>query len=367
MLVTACFSQMGGLRGLLPLLEDAPELSLRWHAREPALGYLKARGYAARHPGELTLDPAEGGVLLTDTINLSRTDEGLLCRAAWQAAARANVPSVAFMECWWGYLERFTLPGEALADAVLPDIIAVVDDIARAELLACGLPPQRVRVPGSPWLDALAQGRDAGRAETAGLRQRFGLGAGELVLAFVSQPLARVLHDRDSWGFTERDVVTALVAACAALPKDTLGRLRLVCLAHPEEDAAGLEALVRAAAPSFPAEVRKPADPLDLVRACDAVAGMNSMLLAEAALSGLPVLSIQPGLRREEILVTNRTGATLRVTDADLLPGLLARLLCDEGFRAELVQRQAAFPVLSGAKERWRELLTELAGGGRMQ
>lgn len=360
MRLTACFSQMGGLRGLLPLLEDLRKEETRWFAREPALGYLLARGIAARPLAELRREDLNGSVLLTDTINLSRTDDALLCRQAWRLAVRAGVPSVAFVDSWWGYLERFTLPGENLAGALLPDAIAVVDEIARADMAGLGFPPERLHVLGSPWLAGLA--REASRAEAARAEARSGHGiAGdELVLGFISQPLERVLGDRDSWGFTERDVVPALLHACNALPAPARERLRVLALAHPEEDAEHLAGLVAAAAPGFPVEVRKEADTLALVRACDAVAGMFSILLLEAALCGLPVLSIQPNLRREDMLVTNRTGATVPVREAGLLPGAVARLLCDEAYRAEQLARQRTFPVVADATELWRGLLGRL-------
>ena len=182
-------------------------------------------------------------------------------------------------------------------------------------------------------------------------------------MSFVSQPLARVLNDRLSWGFTERDVVPALVRACELLPRQVRDRLRLIFLAHPEEDEAGLAALVRERSPSFRTEVRKEPDPLAVVRACDAVTGMFSILLVEAALCGLPVVSIQPGLKREDMLVTNRSGATLAVRDESLLSGVLGRLLCDENFRAERRTCQAAFPVVTGADGLWRGLLRGLASG----
>lgn len=364
MRLTACFSQMGGLRGLLPLLEDIREAETRWFAREPALGYLLARGIAARPLAELRREDLDRSVLLTDTINLSRSDDALLCRRAWTLAAQAGAPSVAFVDSWWGYRERFTLPGEDLAGAPLPDAIAVVDEIARADMAGLGFPAERLHVLGSPWLAGLA--REASRAGEARAQARaeHGIADGELVLGFISQPLERVLKDRDSWGFTERDVVPALLRACAALPAPARERLRVLALAHPEEDAEHLAGLVATAAPTFPVEVRKEADTLALVRACDAVAGMFSILLVEAALCGLPVLSIQPNLRREDMLVTNRAGHTLAVRDPDLLPGAVARLLCDPDFRKERLERQACFPVATTATELWRSLLRHMASGG---
>lgn len=351
--LVACFSQMGGLRGLLPLLTNAPDFDIRWYGREPALGYIRAREYKAEPLGELRLTPNACDVLLTDTINLSRSDEGMLCREAWSSAAKIGVPSVAFVDCWWGYLERFTLPGERLGDAPLPDIIAVVDKIAHKDMVALGFPENRLQVLGSPWLSSLACDRQDGRTY-------IGDNPDEIVLTFVSQPLARILNDRDSWGFTEYDVIPALVRACAALSPEVKKRLRLVCLAHPEEDEAALATLLSETSPDFKTEVRKESDSLGVVRSSHAVVGMFSILLVEATLCRRPVISIQPGLKREDMLATNRCGATGVVREIAELPKTIERLLCDKNFQTDTLRRQANFPVIAGANERWRQLLYEL-------
>jgi hypothetical protein len=356
--VTACFSQMGGLRGLLPLLTNAADFDIRWYGREPALSYIRSKGHEARHLGKLRLDPNACDVLLTDTINLSRSDEGIHCREAWICAAENGVPSVAFVDCWWGYMQRFTLFGERLADAPLPDVIAVVDEIAHKDMVALGFPENRLQVLGSPWLSSLVQRHDSCRHCT---REELDLRAEEFVLTFVSQPLARILNDRDSWGFTEQDVLPSLLRACNHLPPEVLGRLRVLCLAHPEEDEQALVDLVRAETPAFPVQVRKDPDPLELIRASDLVTGMFSILLVEAALCDVPVLSIQPGLKREDMLVTNRTGATLALRQGDQLPQLLRRMACDAPSRAHRLEQQRLFPVIAESRTRWTNLLHNLA------
>lgn len=359
--VTACFSQMGGLRGLLPVLENTTDWQVKWYGREPVLRYLRDRGFPARHLSDLRIHHADEAVLLTDTINLSRTDDGLLCREAWREAASAGVPSVAFVDSWWGYRERFAVAGEDLRNVFMPDVVAVVDQIAYGDMAELGFPREKVRILGSPWLASLSKESnptDMDRKETL---SRYGIDGDEVVLAFVSQPLSRILNDRESWGFTERDVIPALLRACESLPGGIRERLRLLVLAHPEEEKQELAYLVEKTRPCFRTDVRKEADPLALLRASDAVTGIFSILLVEAALVGLPVLSIQPNLRREDMLVTNRTGATLAIRDSTELPSAIYRLLCDENFRAERIKRQKTFQIVSDAVFHWRRLLHELS------
>lgn len=364
MRLCACFTQMGGLRGLLPLLENATGWDIRLHAREPALHYLRSRGLRAQPLEQAPASLEDADVLLTDTINLSRSVQGARCRDLWDRARRAGVPSVAFVDSWWGYRERFLLPGEGLADATLPDVVAVVDDIAHQDMLDAGFASDGLRVLGSPWLSSLAGRRERPRDR---IRADLDLRAEEFLLAFVSQPLARVLNDRDSWGFTEQEVLPALLRACGQLPPEILNRLRVLCLAHPEEDEQALTDLIRAQAPAFPAQVRKDPDPLELVGACDLVTGMFSILLVEAALCGVPVLSIQPGLKREDMLVTNRTGATLALRQSDQLPGLLRRMACDAPLRAHRLEQQRLFPVIAESRTRWTSLLNTLAASRSAQ
>jgi predicted glycosyltransferase len=80
-------------------------------------------------------------------------------------------------------------------------------------------------------------------------------------------------------------------------------------------------------------------DPAALCVGADATIGMSSMLLHEAALLGMPVVSHQPGLRLADHLGANHLGWTSRVDAPADLAKVLAVLLDEPGTMDEADRR----------------------------
>ncbi len=358
------FFQVGGARALEPVLRDLDAGGgLALWAREPALGHLRARGFAADPVTAAGIrDAAFGryGLVLTDTINMARSPDGPLLGRVWEAARAAGAPTLAFVDSWWGYDNRFADPGEG-GRSILPDVIAVVDETARQGMLGAGHGAGSLRILGSPHLDALRAMRPRAGERGGRFRARQGLD-GECACLFVSQPLERALPGgaRD-WGFNELTTLAALAAAAAALPEETRRRFRLLVLPHPEDDAAAL-ARAAAAAP-VPCRVLSGEPPLDAVCGADLVCGMFSMLLTEAALLGRVVLSVQLGLKREDMLVTNMVGATRCARTPEELAEMLRDLACDPACRRAALDAQERFAVVGDSRTRWADQLRIMRTG----
>lgn len=212
-------------------------------------------------------------VLLTGTSLRVERD-----RSWWSAAERLGIPSMALLDHWTQYRERFSVdrPFDRL-----PDRIAVMDERARREIVALGCPSERVVVTGHPGFDALLAGGLAGRAAA---RARWRRGDGDRVVAFALEPLAKDYGERAA--FDERGVARLIWQAAHGLG------LSVVVRPHPRQDPQEIEPLLRGA--TVPALVESELAPHAVMAGADAVIGMGSMFLLEAALSGLPVLSVQP-------------------------------------------------------------------------
>ncbi len=352
------FFQVGGVKSLEPILREmVAEGSLEIWARDPVLRYLASVGIPATPvTGQLVRETAFGeyGMVLTDTINMARSDDAPLIGMTWEAARRAGVPSLAFVDSWWGYDNRFFDPGNG-GRSILPDRIAVVDDIARRGMLEAGHSADMLTILGSPYLDTLRQERETAAARGAGFRSGLGLDDA-FVCLFVSQPLERSLPGGAAeWGFNELTTLAALGERAALLPEDVRERFRLLVLPHPEDDVAAL----RAAAEALPVscKVIEGAAPLDAVCGADLVCGMFSILLTEAVLLGRVVLSVQLGLSREDMLVTNMIGATCCARTPDDLATLFEGLTCRPERRAEALAAQERFSVVGDSRRRWIEQL----------
>lgn len=233
-------------------------------------------------------------------------------------AARAKgVRTVTYLDFWSSYVERLSYPMKTDLE-VVPDVLAVVDDVMRDDLVKIGVSAERIVVTGNPAFDALHERRAAWPAPS-----------GDVVL-FLSQPLASLYGD--TLGYTERSTLEALAPAVAELG------MRLRVRPHPREDRAALASLVSALPGACAMDASTSLE--EALRNARIVTGMTTMALVEAALSGRPTVSIQLGGLSNVELPTVRAGATLLVTS----PAALGAAVRDVRDRGEaLLPRGAGF------------------------
>ncbi len=239
--------------------------------------------------------------------------------AWWEAARRGGIPSVAVLDHWCNYAGRFS---DAEPFDHVPDAIAVMDDVAAGELTALGCPERLLRVTGQPYFDDLARSA-AAQTRTIG-RQELGVAADRLLVVFASEPQARYYgagpQDPGWLGYTEADALAESVRAVAAVAPEAM----LVVKLHPLEDAAP----ALSAAPGARPEVRvlRAFPPTHLIAAADVVLGMTSIFLLEAAVLGVPTVSVRPGGGEDHFIGTHAR-LIPTVTEPGGLPDLLRAAL----------------------------------------
>ena len=245
------------------------------------------------------------GTSVADTVPLA------LARAARQR----GIPVTVVLDNWVNYRARLATDGLA---PFIPDYYAVMDDKARAEALADGLPSACLVVTGHPNLAALQA--EAADFDGAALRQSLGWGLnGRQLIAFVNEPVSADQgtgpHHPGWRGYTEEDALSALAQGLAGAAVD------VAVIPHPRDDVPRLRDVWQRVRGSCGGGVVTAAvRGRDVVLAADRVAGMASILLYEAWLLGRPTLSLQPGLVRQDLLsIANRPGIVL-MRDHDLAP-----------------------------------------------
>jgi len=222
---------------------------------------------------------------------------------AVQIAARARhagVPRLHVLDNWSSYAERIT--------EIVPDAYAVMDELARSEAIAAGVPEDIIHVTGHPNLGALADEAQA-----------FPALSGQTDILFVSEP-AKADQGLSARGYDEAGVAEALVAGLAGCRHDNA---TLWVAPHPREDRAEvttrMTGLMELHGGFMPVKIV----PADQVRrslhGASHVVGMTSILLYESWLLGRPTLSLQPGLgaaglrtlsRRQGVFFHDRKGGT---------------------------------------------------------
>lgn len=207
----------------------------------------------------------------------------------WQWARRRSVPSVAFVDQWCNYAERFTVDGALLAPDALPERIAVVDPLAAARLVEAGLPAAGIVVTGTPLTDTW----DApDPVAVAALRATLGGTGNPWILLYVCEPDPSYWTDGSRLADADYDGRIALVArAAATLAADTARPVHLAIKPHPIQIQRGFRPALPAAVPGVTVSVEE-GDPRGLVRSADVTIGHQSMLLHEAAVAGSAVISL---------------------------------------------------------------------------
>ena len=206
-------------------------------------------------------------------------------------------------------------------------------------MVALGFPAGRLHITGQPYLEGVASLPAGATAGAAALRRRLGVSARAHLIVFASEANARLCGvDASSprfLGFTERTALEELLGALEALALRRPVAPHVIVKLHPKESPAEYAWLEGRGCP-FPLRCVEDIDPRTLILAADLVSGMTSMFLLEAVLLGKPVLSLQPGRLRDDVLISNRAGASVPVYEPGGAAAALEGLLFDPGLRERL-------------------------------
>ncbi len=247
-------------------------------------------------------------------------------------ARQLKIPSLGVVDSLTNSTHRFR--GRAATPlAYVPDGLIVPDDATKSTYVELGYPADKVAVCGHPHLDYVCQVRDElALQDPTVVRRRVLPSQADLrkVVVFASENSNTLDPDQsrrsEQYTLTGRGnraertqiVLEEFLDAVALL--DT--RPFLVLRLHPknmlEEFADDLESL------DF---VSVGTSSLELISVADLVVGMTSMMLLEAAVWGIPTLSIVPCPTEREWLPSVRMGATPCVATREELRAILPALI----------------------------------------
>ncbi len=334
--ILAVAGDPGGANALLPVLRMLSDQGLRVAAcpyREAIT--LWANGGIAVTPLSEGTDPAQLLRAARASFLLAATSmNGVDLEKAFIAAARSlRIPSLALLDFWSHYRERFADKSGTLA--YLPDRVAVMDELAREQARACGVEADRLVITGQPAFDALREQRQRFTAQArVALRRRLGAGPDDLLVAFLSQPLSETVGNK--LGFTESSVLELVARALASIQTRHTARLLLLVRPHPREKADKFQGFMLYGLAHL---VSGGGDPHEAVLAADLVVGMNTVLLYEACLMECITLSVQPNISGSDVLPSNRAGWTRAVYNPLQIEPSLEQMLFDQDVRGAIVSR----------------------------
>jgi len=360
-LVVAVGGDPGGANALAPVLETLRAdgcTEIQAGAYRHALEVWQRRGQPFRTLSEEAAPvlPERTSLLITST-----SVNGLDLEKQYIIAARARgIPTLAVLDYWANYRERFDAADGSLP--ALPDLVAVMDERAREDMVAAGIDAERIVVTGQPAFDELARHRaEFTQARRDSVREKLGVGSDETLVVFLSQPYSKFYGIDDSHpdfaGFDERSVLAALLSALENAAQDDGRKMTLVVRPHPREDPENFAAF---RSQHLRLLVTTDGEPRDLVLAADLTTGMNTILLVEACYLGCVVVSLQPGLRGPDPIPTNLLGLSLPIYSEREIAPCIRELLFDTAARRAMEERIVHFQPPGDASRRVADLAYKL-------
>jgi hypothetical protein len=315
-LIFSC--EPGGAEVLIPvvdLLKKEPGIAVTVLSYGHGLARFKARGVACvettaeRAAAPTFLDEYSPSLVLTSATSLPQKD--MSEKIIWRNARARGIKTMAFLDQWQNYAQRFSgVSGEENL-AYLPDLINCINKTALEEMAAEGFGRDILLPLGHPSLSSLRERAAAsGRDE---MRRKAGLPADKKMVVFVSEPI------EEHYGLTRGYIQYSALEFFLENIYQAEASSFLVVKLHPKDDPNKYSTIVKklnGAALVIQSELT----PLETVVVADEVYGMSSIMLIEAFILGKPVISVQPGLKIADPLVLSRQGFIKRVTsEGDLL------------------------------------------------
>ncbi|MBU0516574.1 MAG: hypothetical protein KJ621_17595 [Proteobacteria bacterium] len=328
--------QTAGAEYLLPLARrwaaggSAPPAPWEILASGPSVAVWRANGFEVKTP------PPDPGPWLAEFFE-SQKPRLVVASASVGAetettavalAQRTGAAAVQFLDMWSRYRDRF-LDGEGRP--VWPDRILAIDERGRGEMIADGLPSERIVVVGQPAWESFVNLAAPPQNDH---------------ILLVSQPIAA--YYGSALGYTEALFLDVCLAGLerAGWPGP------VVVSRHPEEETGQLTPR-----PGINVRQVKGAGPSDLTDA-RTVVGMFSTLLILAYLIGRRTLVVQPGLKGEDPCPLSRWGLRPRLeSEAEV-----AAALRSPGHAFDPSPIQKALP---GSLDRLEAVILELLSGKR--
>lgn len=284
-----------------------------------------------------------------------------------KVARQTGLSSLAVLDFWSNYSQRFSDENGQLV--FLPDWIAVMDEMARDEMMEESIPSKRLVITGQPAFDNLALCRSLFTADRRNIIRDGLVGQPHgLLVLFASQPFSELYgidqSNQPGPGFDEWQVLEILISALEEIAGQNNRNIALAIRPHPRERG---ENFVQVKSRVIDIVVVEDVESRELVMAADLVVGMNSVLLVEACFLGCITVSLQPGLNIPDPLPTNKSGYSYAVYEENQAKAVLGRLLIDDQARTDALSKLTNLALPFGATRKVVDLAYQINRGGKGQ
>lgn len=293
-------------------------------------------------------------------------EEDMSEKYAWKWATLAGIPTIAVLDQWHNYRERFSGPNGTQMCEYLPDMICAMDESARQGMIREGIPAERIRVTGHPKLACLRAARGINRSkEIKNVRKGLGITDNQSLILFVSEPFSSGFGYEV--GFTEVSILKELLLYF--YERHTTMRksdnIRLVIKLHPKNSPdvfrqieKGYDAVWKTIRPVTTAH---DVSVESLLLASDVVIGMASIMLMESIALGRPTVSLQIGAKKTGLCEAVNQGIIPNIREREQMKGLLDRLLEDQFYKKSYVAGINNYPIIQDTETRIWALIRSMS------
>ena len=272
------------------------------------------------------------------------------------AAKNLGIKSLAVLDFWVEYRERFSDFFTDERFKFLPDKIAVMDNIAVEEMLSKGFSKEKLIVTGNPYFSELEKkAASFPEKERKALREKISLNC-KLLVFYATTSFER---EKDKLGYWDLDNIRIINEVLLNLPREKVGLAIGVHSRIPEEDLRKINQYVGYSSQRI--KVLDGVDGRELILVSDLVLVSESTIGVEAVLLGKPCLSLQPGLKKEDPLIVSKLGIIPAGYTEDDCKREIERAILDKDHRERIIpMRYTDFRTDSKATERVVDLVYKM-------
>lgn len=199
------------------------------------------------------------------------------------------------LDNWSSYRSRLCTDG---LEPCMPDIYTVIDEESRLCALSEGIPASSITIVGHPAMEDLADfANKLSTSQRKSLAPAHGSPPNKTCIAFICEPFSQVFGEdcqkAGHPGFTEEIVLKHFAFAMTPYAENAF----VFILPHPKHNPHAMQHMWDHYAEGLQGKVITPKQGRSVLKMVSGVAGMASILLYEACICGLPVLSLQPSCR----------------------------------------------------------------------
>lgn len=270
------------------------------------------------------------------------------------AARKRGIVSLAVLDYWANYQQRFSDERTEKNLDILPDRIAIMDGVAKEDMLKQGFPEEILVITGNPHFDDLSQkAKKFSEEQRKQVRKDIGFPAG--VLYFLACNVFSC--GKSTYGYWDLDTIELVSTAISSLPD-----VGVVIRLHPRTPDQDKQKIREFIGQSTKIKLDEDVDAQKsqtLALSADLTVVEDSTTGIEAVYMKRPCISIQPELLiKDSLIVSERGIIPVGYNPKDCIE--LLRKAVNPAFRAQITEQYSRFVTDGKATERVTNLVYSL-------